>query len=133
MLCWDDAPAAFLVGMVAYPNRLLGHLLWLDVERPHEGPRLQQGVSKDRILWVHDPELCRERQSRSQGFDGYKAAVSVNPQSQLITAVAVLPANTLHAREALALVDQSEEETGLPVTEGIANATCGDGHTHQAF
>ena len=64
------------------------------------GGRLKKGVSQDHIVSVHDPEMCYGRKSRSQRFDGHKAAVAVDPQSQLITAVAVLPGNAPDARGA---------------------------------
>ena len=72
------------------------------------------------------------RKSRGQRFDGHEAPVPVGTRP-LITAVAVLPGNAPDARGALALVDQSEENTGLPVTEVIADAAYGDGRTRQAF
>ena len=103
------------------------------MERPDEGVRLQKGVRKDRIVSVHDPEMRHGRKSRSQRFDGHKAAVAVDPQSQLSTAVAVLPGHAPDARGVLALVDQSEENKGLPVTAVMADAAYGDGRTRQAF
>ena len=103
------------------------------MERPDEGVRLKRGVSKDRIVSVHDPARRPGRKSRSQRFDGHQASVAVDPKSQLSTAVAVLPGNAPDARSALALVEASEENTGLPVTEVIADAAYGDGRTRQAF
>ena len=62
---------------------------WLlqNVERADEGGHLKQGVEQDRIVSVHDPEMRHGRKSRSQRFDGHKASVAVEPESQLITAV----------------------------------------------
>ena len=73
------------------------------------------------------------RKSSSKRFDGHKAAVAVDPQSQLITAAAVLPSNAADAQGALQLLAQSEQDTGLPVTAAMAVAACGDGHTRQQF
>ena len=42
-------------------------------------------MSRNRIVSVHDPEMCHGRKSRSQRFDGHKAAVGVDPESQLFT------------------------------------------------
>ena len=108
-------------------------LLHQDVARPAAGVRLKQGVSQDRIVSVHDPEMRHGRKSRSPRFDGHKAAIAVDPESQLITAVAVLPGNAPDAQGALELVAQSERHTGVPVTETIADAAYGDGHTRQQF
>ena len=77
--------------------------------------------------------MSHGRKSSSQRFDGHKAAVAVDPESQLITAVAVLPGNAPDAQGALELVAQSEQHTGLPVTTTIADAAYGDGHTRQQF
>ena len=85
---------------------LLGHLLLQDVERQEEGPTLKRGVSKDRIPSVHDPEMRHGRKSSSHRFDGHKAAVVVDTDSQLITAVDVLPGNSQDNEGALDLVKQ---------------------------
>ena len=115
--------------------QLLGQLLHQDVARPAAGVCLKPGVSRDRIVSVHDPEMRHGRKSSSQRFDGHQAAVAVDPAPggppQLITAVAVLPGNAPDAQGALQLVAQSEQYTGLRVTAAIADAAYGDGHTRQ--
>ena len=78
-------------GWIVAAAQLLGQLLRQDVARPAAGVRLKQGVSRDRIVSVHDPEMRYGRKSSSQRFDGHKAAIAVDPESQLITAVAMLP------------------------------------------
>lgn len=112
---------------------LLGHLLLQDVERKEEGPTLKEGVSRDRIVSVHDPEMRHGRKSSSKRFDGHKAAAVVDTDSQLITAVDVLPGNAQDNEGALDLVEQSEQNTGLEVEEAIGDAAYGDGATRQAF
>ena len=66
---------------------LLGQLLIQDVERTDDGVNsgvsLKDGVSRDRMMPVHDPEMRH----------GHKEAIVVNTDSQLITAVEVLPGN----------------------------------------
>ena len=69
---------------------LLGQLLLQDVERKDDGVSLKEGVSRNRIPSVHDPEMRHGHKSSSLRFDGYKAAVAVDTDSQLITAVDVL-------------------------------------------
>ena len=128
--CAADSPERGQIGAAA---QLLGPLLHQDVARSGPGVRLKQGVSQDRIVSVHDPEMRHGRKSSSQRFDGHKAAVAVDPESQLITAVAVLPGNAPDAQGALELVAQSERHIGVPVTETIADAAYGDGHTRQQF
>jgi hypothetical protein len=118
---WDDPSErkALLVGIVADADRLLllartvrkkcpknspdgetitqapellSSLLAQDIERTDEGvPAIKQGVAKDRIVSVHDPEERHGRKSKSHRFDGHKAAIAVDVESQLITAAQVLP------------------------------------------
>jgi hypothetical protein len=112
---------------------LLGQLLMQDVERQDEGPALKKGVSKDRIPSVHDPEMRHGHKSSRNRFDGHKAAVAVDTDSQLITAVDILPGNTSDNTGALELIEQSEANTGLEVEETIGDAAYGDGVTRQNF
>ena len=116
---------------------LLGLLLLQDVARTDDGVGLgvglKDGVSRDRMLSVHDPELRHGHKSSSRRFDGHKAAIVVDTGSQLITAVAVLPGNAPDNLGALELVDESEANTGVPVEEAMGDAAYGDGATRQTF
>jgi transposase len=82
----------------------------------------RKGVSRDRIPSVHDPEMRHGRKSSSVRFDGHKGAVAVDSDSQLITAVGVLPGNAWDGVNAMELVKQSEENTGVEVEEAIGDA-----------
>ena len=53
---------------------LLGQLLLQDVERTEGGVSLKDGVSRDRMMSVHDPEMRHGHKSSSRRFDGHKAA-----------------------------------------------------------
>ena len=75
------------------------------------------------MMPVHDPEMRH----------GHKAAIVVDTDSQLITAVEVLPGNAPDNLGALELVEQSEANTGVPVEEAMGDAAYGDGDTRQAF
>ena len=57
----------------------------------------------------------------------------VDTDSQLITAVAVLPGNAPDNLGALELVEASEANTGVTVEETMGDAAYGDGDTRQAF
>ena len=96
---------------------LLGQLLLQDVERAEGGVSLKDGVSRDRMMSVHDPEMRHGHKSSSRRFDGHKAAIVVDTDSQLITAVEVLPGNAPDNLGALELVEQSEANTGVPLYE----------------
>ena len=112
---------------------LLGQLLLQDVERAEGGMSLKDGVSRDRMMSVHDPEMRHGHQSSRRRFDGHKAAIVVDTGSQLITAVEVLPGNAPDNLGALDLVEAGEANTGVPVAEAMGDAAYGDGDTRQAF
>ena len=120
---------------------LLGQLLLQDIERKSgdgdvdddDGVSIRDGVSKDRMLSVHDPELRHGHKSSRRRFNGHKAAIVVDTDSQLITAVDVLPGNAPDNLGALELVEQSEASTGSVVEEAMGDAAYGDGGTRQTF
>ena len=122
---------------------LLGLLLLQDVERTDDGVglgvslgvSLKDGVSRDRMMSVHDPELRHGHKSSSRRFDGRQAATAivVDTGSQLIASVKVVPGNAPDNPGALELVDESEANTGVPVEETMGDAAYGDGDTRQAF
>ena len=118
---------------IVTPAELLGRLLLQDVERTDDGASLKDGVSRDRMMSVHDPEMRHGHKSSSRRFDGHKAAIVVDTDSQLITAVDVLPGNAPDNLGALELVEQSEASTGVSVEEAMGDAAYGDGDTRQAF
>jgi transposase len=120
-------------GDIIKSAELLGQLLLQDVEYTEEGAVLKEGVSRDRIPSVHDPEIRHGHKSSSRRFDGYKAAVVIDTDSQLITAVEVLPGNAADNTGALEMVEQSEENTGCRVEESIGDCAYGDGATRQTF
>ena len=64
---------------------------------------LKRGVSRDRMVSVHDPDMRHGHKSSSRRFDGHKASVAVDTDSQLITAVEVLAGNASDNVGALAM------------------------------
>ena len=122
---------------------LLGQLLLQDIERKSgdsdgavavdDGVSQKGGVSKDRMMSVHDPEMRHGHKSSRRRFDGHKAAIVVDTDTQLITAVEVLPGNAAGNLGALELVEASEGNAGVPVEEAMGDAAYGDGGTRQVF
>lgn len=112
---------------------LLRQLVEQDVDRSAQEPRLKEGVARDRVLSVTDPEMRHGHKSASRRFDGYKLALAVEPVSQIITALKTLPANAPDSRDALDLVKASENTTGAPVEKAIGDCAYGDGATRCAF
>ena len=124
---------------IVEPAELLGQLLLQDIKRQSgngdadDDVSLEDGVSRDRMLSVHAPEMRHVHKSSSRRFNGHKAAVVVDTDSQLITAVDVLPGNAPDNLGALELVEQSEANTGVPTAEAMGDAAHGDGGTRQIF
>jgi hypothetical protein len=159
---WDDAQAreAFLRSVLADAECLLGtaraaleripagdpgrgrlreaailleRLLWQDIERREEGACLKQAVSRDRLVSVHDPEMRHGRKSASKRFDGHKAQVAVDPESQLITAADVMAGNAPDHERALEMVEQVEANASVTVEEAVGDCAYGDGDTRRIF
>lgn len=159
---WDDPEArqVFLEGVVADADRvlmvareameklpagdpergrlhdaavLLERLLLQDIEREEDETRLKQGVSPDRVVSVHDPEMRHGRKSERRRFDGHKAQVVVDPESQLITAADVLAGNAPDHERALELVEQAEANADVVVEEVVGDCAYGDSNTRQTF
>jgi hypothetical protein len=112
---------------------MLARILAQDIERDEHGPRLKRGVAPDRLISVHDPEMRHGRKSSSHRFNGHKAQVAVDTDTQLITAVEVLPGNAPDAEKALEVVEASEAATGCEVEEVIGDCAYGAGETRAEF
>jgi hypothetical protein len=112
---------------------LLARILTQDIERDDHGPRLKRGVAPDRLISVHDPEMRHGRKSSSHRFNGHKAQVAVDTDTQLITAVDVLPGNAPDVEQALEVVEASEAATGCQVVEVLGDCAYGAGETRAEF
>lgn len=74
---------------------LLALVAGQDVETGPDGVfRIARRVAPDRVISTVDPEARHGHKSRNRRFDGYKAHLSVDPDSELIDDVVVTPANT---------------------------------------
>ena len=94
-------------------------------------------VAKDRVLSTVDPDARHGHKSTARRFDGYKGHTAVDPDSELITATAVTPANTADAQPAPELINDllntadtaegsgtadTAEDSGTADTEGADTA-----------
>jgi hypothetical protein len=83
-----------LLGPVREAAELLALIAGQDVEQGDDGVfGIVHKVARDRIISTVDPEARHGHKSRSRKFDGYKAHLSVDPDSELIDDVVVTPAN----------------------------------------
>ena len=84
-----------LAGPVAEAAELLALVAGQDVEAGEDGVfRIARRVARDRVISTVDAEARHGHKSRARRFDGYKAHLGVDPDDELITNVAVTPANT---------------------------------------
>lgn len=118
---------------IAAASQLLEQLIKQDVEQNEEETKLIDGVSRDRIVSVHDPEMRHGRKSSAKRFDGHKVAIAVDEKSQLITAVEVIAGNEPDALPAMTLTVESEQNTELEVEETVGDCAYGSGNTRQEF
>jgi hypothetical protein len=113
---------------------LLRRLIAQDVEeKPEGGCQIKEGTAKDRVVSVADPEMRHGRKSASKRFNGHKAAVAVDMESQLVCAVEVLAGNSGDQEKALDLVQQSERVMDAVVEETVGDCAYGGGPTRRAF
>ena len=86
------------------------------------------------MVSVHDPEMRHGRKkSEKWRFDGHKAHLAVDPESQLITAADVLAGNAPDHERALQLVEQAEANTGAVAEEVVGECAYGGGETQKTF
>jgi hypothetical protein len=74
---------------------LLALVAGQDVAEGDDGVfRIVRGVAKDRVISTVDVEARHGHKSRNRRFDGYKAHLSIDPDSEMIDEVIATPANT---------------------------------------
>src|ERR1019366_7247739 len=111
---------------IAAAAALLRRLIAQDVEeKPEGGCQIKSGTEKDRVVSVSDPEMRHGHKSASKRFNGHKAALAVDLESQLIGAVEVLAGNAGDQEKALDLVHQSERVMEAEVVETVGDCACG--------
>lgn len=109
---------------------LLGLVAVQDVE-PAETQgtwRIAERVAPDRVISVVDPEARHMHKSRSHYRDGYKAHLAVEPETGIVTAAALTPANAADGPAGVGLL--AEEEPGLEV---LADSAYGSGEVRAAL
>lgn len=116
---------------------LLSSVLLQDVsvKDTPSGPeaRINDGTASDRVPSATDPDQRHGRKSASTRFTGHKASIAADAKSQIIVAVDVLAGNAGDATDALALVEQAEENAGIAVEETIGDCAYGGAETRQEF
>jgi hypothetical protein len=118
-------------------SEILKQVLLQDVEASESGDRMRKqmrrGTGGERIVSVLDPEMRHGRKSASVRFDGHKAAVATDVESELITAVDVLAGSAKDQEGSLELIQQAEAATGLEVAEALGDCAYGSAENRLAF
>jgi hypothetical protein len=93
---------------VGMASTLLAAVVGQDIEEsPDGGFRIARRVAKDRIISTVDPDTRHGHKTSARGFDGYKGHISIDPDSELITATKVTPGNTGDGAVAQALLAEA--------------------------
>ena len=118
-----DAEQAEAVG-------LLGLVAGQDVEPGEQAGsfRVARQVAPDRVISVVDPDARHMHKSRSSYRDGYKAHLAVEPETGLVSAAALTPANAADGPTGVGLL--AGEPPGLQV---LGDAAYGGGETRAAL
>ena len=116
----DQAEAVGLLGLVAGQDVEPG-----DAEGTW---RIARKVAADRVISVVDPQARHLHNSVSSYRDGYKAHLAAEPETGLVTAAALTPANVADGPTGVSLLDR--EAPGLEV---LADAAYGGGETRAAL
>jgi hypothetical protein len=79
---------------VAQAVELLATVIGQDIEETADGRFvIAQGTAPDRVISVVDPQARHGHKTGARGFDGYKGHVAIDPDSEVVTAAEVGPAN----------------------------------------
>jgi IS5 family transposase len=150
LIAWDDpvAKAALVDALVndtlallaAFENEseepeatsalgLLALVAGQDVEQDDDGTwKIAQRVAPDRVISTVDPEARHMHKSRFEYRDGYKAHIAIEPETGLVTATALTPANAPDGSTGVELL--REEAPGLQV---LGDGAYGSGETLAAL
>jgi len=91
--------------------------------------RIVRGVAKDRVISTVDTEARHGHKSRGRHFDGYKAHISVDPDSELIDEITATAANTPDRDAIDDLIGHLRDEPAKPVVVG--DSAYADGATRE--
>jgi hypothetical protein len=99
---------------------LLATVTGQDIEETADGRfRIFEGTAPDRVISTVDPEARHGHKTAAHGFDGYKAHVAADPDSEIITAAEVSPATRGDATVAPTLLGDLVQAQDEPTAGGV--------------
>ena len=118
----EEAEATSALGLLAL-------VAGQDVEQDDDGTwKIARKVAPDRVISTVDPEARHMHKSRSEYRDGYKAHIAIEPETGLVTAAALTPANAPDGSTGVELL--AGEQPGLQV---LGDGAYGSGETLSAL
>jgi transposase len=145
MCAWDDAEAREgLVDALARDARavlvlldgrelgkvereaveLIATVVGQDLEQREDGIfRIARRVAPDRVISTVDPEARHGHKTAARGFDGYKAHLAIDPDSEIITATKVTAGNVGDGSATEALLQDVLKKTESKAQAAVASTT----------
>jgi IS5 family transposase len=132
LLALDALDGAEVPATATAAVELLALVAGQDTEQGDDGIfRIVRKVAKDRVISTVDPEARHGHKSRNRRFDGYKAHLSIDPDSELIDEVVATPANTPDRDAATDLLAPLAEDEDKP--EVLGDSAYADGATRDTL
>jgi len=102
---------------------LLRKLLEQDIDPGDDEspPTIRRGVAKDRVVSVKDPEMRHGRKSSGSQYDGHKAHVAVDTESQVITAVTTTAPGESDGAQVKGLLEETLRTTGQEISSALGD------------
>jgi hypothetical protein len=105
---------------VAEAAELLATVTGQDIEETNDGRfRIFEGTAPDRVVSTVDPQARHGHKTAAHGFDGYKAHVAVDPDSEVISAAEVSSATTGDGVVAPRLLEDLVQGQGEPAARAV--------------
>lgn len=102
-------------------SKLLATVLGQDIETDQRGVfRIARRVAPDRVISTVDPEARHGHKTHARSVDGYKGHISIDPDSEIITATAVTPGNRGDGEVAHELLAEALQSTEASATASPA-------------
>jgi len=115
-------------GRVREAAELLAVVVGQDIEETDDGRfRIAQGTAPDRVISTVDPQARHGHKTAAHGFDGYKAHIAIDPDSEIITAAEASTATTSDADLTPALLDDLADGQPNQPTQAVAYGDTGYG------
>jgi hypothetical protein len=93
----------------------------IETEPQGGGPRIRDGVTPDRVVSVHDPDMRHGHKSNGKVYNGHKAHVAVETDHGFITAVDVTAPAEPDGGQVASLIKQTSDLTECTVDRAIGD------------